>query len=53
MAQCESRGYRTILMNLRLYCKWGNTCFNDNERLKDDLMPVLQEALSIKVDGII
>ena len=53
MAQCESRGYRTILMNLRLYCRWGNTCFNDNERLKDDLMPVLQEALSIKVDGII
>ncbi len=53
MARCEANNYRTILMNLRLYRKWGNTWYHENERLRAYIMPVLQEALSIKVDGII
>lgn len=53
MAYCEDHGYRTILMNLRMYDKWKNTWYNDDTKLKAVLRPVLLEALSIRVDGII
>lgn len=53
MAYCEDHEYRTILMNLRLYDKWRDTWFGDEARLKTVLDPVLQEALSIRVDGLV
>ncbi len=53
MAYCDDHGYRAILMNLRLYDKWQDTWFEDAEKLKAVLNPVLQEALSIRVDGLI
>jgi LacI family transcriptional regulator len=53
MAYCESMDYRTILMNLRLYRKWGNTWYDQTDKLQTEVSPVIQEALSIKVDGII
>lgn len=51
MATCEERGYRTILMDLRLYDRWQNTWFKDEEKLTSVLLPTIQEIQSIKVDG--
>jgi len=53
MAYCDDNNYRTILMNLRLYSKWKSTWFHDDEKVKSELKPILQEALSIRVNGII
>ena len=53
MAYCEDHDYRTILMNLRMYDKWKNTWYDDDKKLKMVLNPVIQEALSIRVDGIV
>ncbi len=53
MACCDDNDYRTILMNMRLYDKWQDTWYNDNEKLNAVLKPIIQEALSIKVDGVI
>lgn len=53
MAYCEDHEYRTILMNLRLYDKWQDTWYNDAEKLRKALDPAIQEALSIRVDGLI
>ena len=40
-------------MNLRLYDKWSDTWFEDETKLKNVLEPVLREALSIRVDGLL
>ncbi|MGE5612910.1 MAG: LacI family DNA-binding transcriptional regulator [Bacillota bacterium] len=53
MAYCEDNNYRSILINLRLYDRWGNTWFNDESKLQAVLGPAIKELLSIKVDGII
>ena len=34
MAYCEDHDYRTILMNLRLYDKWSDTWFEDEQKVK-------------------
>lgn len=51
IASCEEMGYRTILMNLRLYDRWQDTWYHDEDKLERVLDPVLQEIESIKVDG--
>jgi LacI family transcriptional regulator len=53
MECCEDYNYRTVLMNLRLYQKWQNTWYEDVEKVKASLSPILQEALAIRVSGII
>jgi len=53
MEYCEDHNYRTVLMNLRLYQKWANTWYDDKEKVMTSLSPVLQEALAIRVNGII
>lgn len=53
MADCEEQGYRTMLINLRLYDKWKDTWYNDETKLKSTLLPALNEVQSIKADGII
>ena len=40
MAYCEDHDYRTILMNLRLYDKWSDTWFDDEQKVKTVLDPV-------------
>lgn len=53
MAHCEDHNYRTILINMRLYAKWQDTWYNDEQKLNSALYPSIKELLSIKVDGII
>lgn len=53
MAYCDDMGYRTILMNMRLYDKWRATWYDDDEKVKNVLKPAIQELTSIRVDGLI
>lgn len=53
MASCEEIGYRAIVINLRMYDRWKDTWFDDEEKLRSFLMPAIYESLSIKVDGIV
>ena len=53
MATCEEMGYRAIVFNLRMYDRWKDTWFNDEEKLKSFLQPAINDSLSIKVDGIV
>ena len=53
MAFCEEKGYRTIVQNLRLYARWQESWFNNEEAYRSVLEPALQELRSIKVDGLI
>jgi len=53
MEYCDENNYRTVLINLRLYKKWKSTFYNDPEKVKTVLNPALQEALAIRVKGII
>jgi len=52
MAYCEDMNYRTVLINMRLYDRWGNTWYDDDNKLQSVLKPAIQELRSIKVDGI-
>lgn len=52
MAYCEDMNYRTILINMRLYDRWRNTWYDDDNKLHSVLGPAIQELRSIKVDGI-
>lgn len=53
MAYCEEKGYRTMLINLRMYDRWQDTWYRDEQKLEMTLAPALQEAESIKADGLI
>ena len=53
MAYCEEHGYRTIVQNLRLYGRWLDTWYNNEENYCRVLDGVMQELNSLKVDGII
>ncbi len=52
MACCEDMNYRTILINMRLYDRWGSTWYDDDTKLHTVLNPAILELRSIKVDGI-
>ena len=53
MACCDDNNYRTILMNLRLYRKWRDTWYEEDDKIRAELKPAIQEAMSIRVNGII
>ncbi len=53
IAFCEDMNYRTVLINMRLYDRWRNTWYKDENKYQSVLKPAIQELLSIKVDGII
>ena len=53
MSCCEKAGYRTIVQNLRLYARWSEEWYNNNEEYHSVFDAALQEAVSIKVDGLI
>lgn len=52
MAYCDDYNYRTILVNMRLYDRWQDTWFSNEKKIQSVLHPIVQELLSIKVDGI-
>lgn len=52
MAYCDDNNYRTILLNMRLYDRWKDTWYFNEKKPKSVFQPMIQELLSIKVDGI-
>ena len=53
MKYCEEKKYRVLLQNLRLYAKWQDKWYNDEELIHSVLDPAMKELTSIKVDGLI
>lgn len=53
MARCEEDGYRALVHNLRLYDRWKDTWYGQEEEYHSVLDPVLQDVLSEQVDGLI
>ena len=49
----EQKGYRPILMNLRMYHKLKNTSIEDEDTLCSILEPVVQQMEAVKVEGVI
>jgi len=53
MKYCEEKKYRTMIQNLRLYARWGEEWYENESAYRSVLEPVMQEMLSIKVDGLL
>ncbi len=53
MKHCESQGYRTIVHNLRLYGRWEDRWYHNDEAYHSVLYPAIQQLRALKVDGII
>lgn len=55
MDVCESKGYRTILINMAMYEKWKKTGVNLGEEklLSEYSSPALMEAQAMRADGVI
>ncbi len=53
MSKCDDAGYRTVLVNMRMYDRFQNTWYDDEKILEDNVRPALQELESIHVDGTI
>ena len=53
MAHCENNNYRTLLLNMRMYDKWGNQWYDDINKIAEESRPLFQEIMSLKVDGFI
>lgn len=53
MAHCESNNYRTLLLNMRMYDKWDNQWYDDNNKIAESSKPMFQQIMSMKLDGFI
>lgn len=53
MEYCEEKNYRTMIQNLRLYARWGDRWYENDSAYRSVMEPVMQEMLSIKVDGLL
>ena len=53
MEYFEEKGYRTIVQNLRMYARWQDSWYHNDEKYHSVFDPALQELMSVKVDGII
>ncbi len=55
MGVCESRGYRSILINMSMYEKWKNTgvSLGEEKLLQANTSPALLEAQAMRADGVI
>lgn len=53
MAGCDDEGYRTMLINLRMYDKWKDAWYYDDTRIGDALRPAMVQFRSAKVAGVV
>ena len=53
MGYCETKGYRTIVANLRMYARWSDAWYDDERAYHSVLDPALKEMNAITVDGVI
>ncbi len=53
MQYCEKKNYRTVIQNLRLYARWGEFWYENDNAYRSILNPVVQEMISMKADGLL
>ena len=53
MEVLEDAGYRTVVVNLRLYARWGDRWYDSEESVQSVLAPAIAELSSVQVDGIV
>ena len=53
MAHCEKHDYRVIVHNLRLYDRWKDTWYGQEEEYHSVLDPVVSDVVAEQVDGVI
>ncbi len=53
MANCEKADYRVIVHNLRLYDRWQDTWYGQEEEYHSVLDPVIRDVLAEQVEGVI
>ena len=53
MEYCEERRYRVTVHNLRLYDRWADTWYKQDDAYHSVLDPVIKDVLASQVDGII
>ncbi len=53
MHHIEEYGYKSILINLRLYARWSDTWFKDESMLDMTIRQSLSEISSMQADGLI
>lgn len=50
---CEEAGYRVIMQNLRLYARWQDTWYDQDDDFHSVLDPALLEVKAVHADGMI
>lgn len=53
METCEKKNYRVVVHNLRLYDRWSDTWYGQEDEYHSVLDPVIKDILSSQVDGVI
>ena len=53
MQYCEKKNYRTVIQNLRLYARWGEFWYENDNAYRSILNLVVQEMISMKADGLL
>ncbi|WP_022772543.1 LacI family DNA-binding transcriptional regulator [Butyrivibrio sp. AE2015] len=53
METCEKKGYRVVVHNLRLYDRWSDTWYGQEDEYHSVLDPVIKDILSAQIDGVI
>jgi LacI family transcriptional regulator len=53
METCEKMNYRVIVHNLRLYDRWSDTWYGQEDEYHSVLDPVIKDIMSAQIDGII
>ena len=53
METCEKKSYRVVVHNLRLYDRWSDTWYGQEDEYHSVLDPVIKDILSSQVDGVI
>lgn len=53
MENCEKLGYRTTVQNLRLYSRWRDTWYENEEAYASVLCPALRQIRQSQADGVI
>ena len=53
MGCCEEYGYKSVVMNMRMYDKWSDTWYYDDQKIQRIISPMLSEMESIHAMGMI
>ena len=50
---CENCDYRVVVYNMRLYDRWQDTWYGDEEKYHSIVNPIIRDIRSSQIDGVI